>query len=58
MEKNRPELENLSQGARLKYIRELRYLKKDYVADYFELGFYNLMCMMVFRYYNSKYSLQ
>lgn len=34
----KPELENLSQGARLKYIRELRYLKKDYVADYFELG--------------------
>lgn len=34
----KPELENLSQGARLKYIRELRYLKKDDVADYFELG--------------------
>ena len=24
----KPELENLSQGARLKYIRKLRYLKK------------------------------
>ena len=34
----KPELENLSQGARLKYIRGLRYLKKDCVADYFELG--------------------
>lgn len=34
----KPELENLSQGARLKYIRKLRYLEKDYVADYFELG--------------------
>lgn len=34
----KPELENLSQGARLKYIREFRYLKKDDVADYFDLG--------------------
>lgn len=34
----KPELENLSQGARLKYIRKLRYLEKDYVADYFDLG--------------------
>ena len=34
----KPALENLSQGARLKYIRKLRYLEKDYVADYFELG--------------------
>ena len=38
MERKRPELKNLSQGARLKYIRDLRYLSKNDVADYFELG--------------------
>ena len=31
-------LKNLSQGARLKYVRKLRYMSKDDVADYFNLG--------------------
>ena len=33
-----PILKNLSQGARLEYVRKLRYMSKDDVADYFELG--------------------
>ena len=31
-------LKNLSQGARLKYVRKLRYISKDDVADYFGFG--------------------
>ena len=34
----KPELENLSQGARLKFIRELRYMSKSNVAEFLELG--------------------
>ena len=34
----KPTLKNLSQGARLEYVRKLRYMSKDAVADYFELG--------------------
>ena len=34
----KPTLKNLSQGARLEYVRKLRYMSKDDVADYFELG--------------------
>lgn len=31
-------LKNLSQGARLEYVRKHRYMSKDDVADYFDLG--------------------
>ena len=31
-------LNNLSQGDRFGYVRKLRYMSKDDVADYFELG--------------------
>lgn len=34
----KPELENLSQGARLKFIRELRYMSKSNVAEYLQLS--------------------
>lgn len=34
----KPELENLSQGARLKFVRELRYMSKLNVAEFLELG--------------------
>lgn len=34
----KPTLKNLSQGARLEYVRKLRYMSKDDVADYFNLG--------------------
>ena len=34
----KPELENLSQGARLKFVRELRYMSKPNVAEFLELG--------------------
>ena len=34
----KPELENLSQGARLKFVRELRYMSKPNVAESLELG--------------------
>ena len=34
----KPTLKNLSQGARLEYVRKLRYMSKDDVADYFDLG--------------------
>ena len=34
----KPELENLSQGARLKFVRELRYMSKSNVADFLQLG--------------------
>ena len=34
----KPTLKNLSQGARLEYAIKLRYMSKDDVADYFELG--------------------
>ena len=34
----KPELENLSQGARLKFVRELRYMSKSNVAEFLELG--------------------
>ena len=34
----KPKLKNLSQGARLEYVRKLRYMSKDDVADYFDLG--------------------
>lgn len=34
----KPTLKNLSHGARLEYARKLRYMSKDDVADYFELG--------------------
>ena len=34
----KPILKNLSQGARLEYVRKLRYMSKDDVADYFDLG--------------------
>lgn len=34
----KPELENLSQGARLKFVRELRYMSKSNVAEYLQLG--------------------
>ena len=33
-----PFLKNLSQGARLEYIREFRHMTKDEVADYFGFG--------------------
>lgn len=31
-------LKNLSQGARIEYVRKLRYMSKDDIADYFDLG--------------------
>ena len=34
----KPGLENLSQGARLKFVRELRYMSKSNVAEYLQLG--------------------
>ena len=34
----KPELENLSQGARLKFVRELRYMSKSNVAEFLQLG--------------------
>ena len=34
----KPELENLSQGARLKFVRELRYMSKPNVAEFLKLG--------------------
>ena len=34
----KPELENLSQGARLKFVRELRYMSKSNVAAFLQLG--------------------
>ena len=34
----KPELENLNQGARLKFVRELRYMSKSNVAEYLQLG--------------------
>lgn len=34
----KPKLENLSQGARLKFVRELRYMSKPNVAEFLELG--------------------
>lgn len=34
----KPELENLSQGARLKFVMELRYMSKLNVAEFLELG--------------------
>lgn len=34
----KPTLKNLSQGVRLEYVRELRHMSKDDVADYFEFG--------------------
>ena len=34
----KPELEDLSQGARLKFVRELRYMSKSNVAEFLELG--------------------
>ena len=34
----KPELENLSQGARLKFVRELIYMSKPNVAEFLELG--------------------
>ena len=34
----KPTLKNLSQGARLEYVRKLRYMSKNDVADYFDLG--------------------
>ena len=34
----KPTLKNLSQGARLEYVRKLRYMFKDDVAYYFNLG--------------------
>lgn len=34
----KPELENLSQGARLKFVSELRYMSKSNVAEFLELG--------------------
>lgn len=34
----KPELENLSQGAKLKFVRELRYMSKSNVAEYLQLG--------------------
>ena len=34
----KPFLKNLSQGARLEYVREFRHMSKDEVADYFGFG--------------------
>ena len=34
----KPELENLSQGARLKFVRKLRYMSKPTVAEFLKLG--------------------
>ena len=34
----KPELESLSQGAKLKFLRELRYMKLTDVAEYLNLG--------------------
>ena len=34
----KPTLKNLSRGDRLEYVRKLRYMSKDDVADYFNLG--------------------
>ena len=34
----KPKLENLSQGARLKFVRELRYMGKENVADFLKFG--------------------
>ena len=34
----KPEFNNLSQGERLKFVRELRYMPKPYVAEHFQLG--------------------
>ena len=34
----KPEFNNLTQGGRLKFVRELRYMPKPYVAEHFQLG--------------------
>lgn len=34
----KPNLKNMSQGARLEYIREVRHMTKEDVADYFVFG--------------------
>lgn len=34
----KPTLKNLSQGARLEYVRKLRHMNEDDVAEYFEFG--------------------
>ena len=34
----KPTLKNISQRARLEYVRKLRYMSKDDVDDYFNLG--------------------
>ena len=34
----KPEFNNLTQGERLKFVRELRYMPKPYVAEHFQLG--------------------
>ena len=34
----KPEFNNLSQGERLRFVRELRYMPKPYVAEHFQLG--------------------
>ena len=39
----KPELENLSQGARLKFVRELRYMSKPNVAEFLEGTYINTL---------------
>ena len=34
----KPDFNNLSQGERLRFVRELRYMTKPYVAEHFQLG--------------------
>ena len=34
----KPEFNNLTQGERLRFVRELRYMPKPYVAEHFQLG--------------------
>lgn len=34
----KPDFEDLSQGARLKFVRNLRYMKKEDVAEFLKLG--------------------
>lgn len=34
----KPEFNNLTQGERIKFVRELRYMPKPYVAEHFQLG--------------------
>ena len=47
----KPTLKNLSQGARLEYVRRLRHMNEDDVAEYF--GFGGMYPHKTFRYYEN-----